>query len=202
MAQNVILQGHDVERSRSSVVKYFSISILPSTHKQTYTCEISWDLIASFSGMVEQSLTESQVARRSKKERRNIGETLGFKLTLCDANYAMKEQFDIKVTCTCFDDPFLSISCVSIHWAVTEIEPLKLCLKSAWIWYCKIRTESTTTKVDSVIIKWLKLVFIWCVPGDVCNVFSWEGEIVTRVMRVFLRRKREQSASMDADIRS
>ena len=40
MAQNVILQGCDFERSRSSVkVKMFSINLPPPTHK--YTCEVS-----------------------------------------------------------------------------------------------------------------------------------------------------------------
>ena len=40
MAQNVILQGCEVERSRSSVkANKFSIRPLPFTHK--YTCEVS-----------------------------------------------------------------------------------------------------------------------------------------------------------------
>ena len=64
MTQNVILQGCDLERSRSSVkVKSFSISTQPSTHKYIY--EVSWRVFCHFLVL----LTEC-VARKRKKIKR------------------------------------------------------------------------------------------------------------------------------------
>ena len=56
MAENVILQGHDLERSILSM-KVNNFLSAPFTHK--YKCEVfHQDLIASFSASVFQLLTE------------------------------------------------------------------------------------------------------------------------------------------------
>ena len=64
MAQNVNLQGHDLERSRSSMKvnnilqnnPHLSMSVHVKFHR---------DFIASFFGTVEQSLTERWLEERS-----------------------------------------------------------------------------------------------------------------------------------------
>ena len=69
MAQIVILQGCDLERSRSSVkVKTFSIRPPPPTHK--YTCDVSLKFYASLSITVFQSLTERWPGKERMKEGR------------------------------------------------------------------------------------------------------------------------------------
>ena len=68
MTQNVILQGWDFEKSRPSVkVNHFSINTSPSTMR-THV-KFHCDLIASFSGTVEKSLTERWPAAGERREK-------------------------------------------------------------------------------------------------------------------------------------
>ena len=70
MAQNVILQGCDLERSRSSVkVNKFSIKSLSPTHK--YTCEVSLKSYNQFFSY-GLSIVDRKVARRKTKKKDRI----------------------------------------------------------------------------------------------------------------------------------
>ena len=78
MAQNVIFQVCDLERSRSSMkVKKFSIRPPPPAHK--YTCEVPlkycqfWIVSIVSYGL---SIIDRKVARRKKELRQNMTETL------------------------------------------------------------------------------------------------------------------------------
>ena len=67
MVQNVILQGCDLERSRSSVkVSKFSIRPLSPTYK--YTCEVSLKSYCQFFSY-GLSIVDRKVAGRKKKDR-------------------------------------------------------------------------------------------------------------------------------------
>ena len=79
MAQNVILQGCDLERSRSSVKvkKFFFIKPQPLTHK--YTCAVSLKS-CNFPATVSQALTEKW---SGEEEIKNMPETLWHRLTPC-----------------------------------------------------------------------------------------------------------------------
>ena len=73
MAQNVISQGCDLERSRSLVkVKKFSIRLLSLIHK--YTCEASSKSYCQFYhyGI---AIVDQKVARRKKTERKGNNST-------------------------------------------------------------------------------------------------------------------------------
>ena len=91
MAQSVILYSCDFERSRSSVRSIIfctAIRTLPvSIHMKFH-----WDPTGSSSGKLAHKF-KKKVARRSTS-----GETVWRTLTLCDANYTMKERSDVKVT--------------------------------------------------------------------------------------------------------
>ena len=103
MAQSVILYNCDLERSRSSVRSIIfctAIRILPmSIHAKFY-----WDPTAV--SLENLRIIWPKVARRKKKEeeRRTLGETVWRTLTLCDANYTMKDGSDVNVTNTWFVD--------------------------------------------------------------------------------------------------
>ena len=78
MAQNVILQVYDLERSRLSMkVKWFSIRPLPPTHKYMY--QVSLKFYCQFF-RYDAPIVDQNVARKRKKEdagrRRKITKTL------------------------------------------------------------------------------------------------------------------------------
>ena len=93
MAQNVILHICDLERSRSSVrstIFCTEIRTLPMSKHVRFHRHPN----GSFSGKLAQNLPKSG----QEKERRTLWETIWRTLTLCDANYTMKERSDVKVT--------------------------------------------------------------------------------------------------------
>ena len=95
LAQNMILEGCDLERPRSSMkVK----KILSALHHLPISRHVKFhkDFIFNISGAVKQSLTERWPEEEGRK--RNTGKTLWCTLTLCYANYAMRKQPDVKVT--------------------------------------------------------------------------------------------------------
>ena len=70
MAQNVILQVYDLERSRPSVkVKWFSIRPLPRTHKYTY--QVSLKSYCQFFRYDVPIIDQNVARKRKKKERRS-----------------------------------------------------------------------------------------------------------------------------------
>ena len=94
MAQNMILHSCDLERSRSSmrsIIFCTTIRTLPmGIHVKFHR-----DPTGSFSGKLAHNFSKSG---QEKEERRTLGETVWRTLTLCDANYTMKERSDVKVT--------------------------------------------------------------------------------------------------------
>ena len=92
MAQNVILYSCDLARSTSSVRSIiFRVAI--HTLPMSIHVKFHWDPTGSFSGKLGHNLPKSG---QEKEERRTLGETVWWTLTLCDANYTMKERSDVK----------------------------------------------------------------------------------------------------------
>ena len=87
----------------------------PPTHK--YTCEVSLKSYCQFF-RYHVPIVGCKLVRRKKEER--MTQTLWHRLTLCDTNYAMKEQPDVKVTnnLKIFPRTFNWHVLVSIHCAV------------------------------------------------------------------------------------
>ena len=115
----------------ANVCKYSELSYAHTTHE--YTCEVS---LKSYGQLFRYG--EQIVARRKKerkKERRRIKrnsltgvDTLWRKLR---HEREIWRKSDQHVIWRSFPEPSFGISWVSIHWAVIEIEPPKLRLKSA-----------------------------------------------------------------------
>ena len=99
MAQNVILHSCDLERSRSSVRSIIFCTAI-RTLPMSIHVKFHWDPTGSFSVKLAHTLPKSG----QEKKRRILRETVWRTLTLCDANYTMKERSDVKVTITWFED--------------------------------------------------------------------------------------------------
>ena len=91
MAQNVTLCNCDLDRSRSSVRSIIFCTAI-RTLPMSIHVKFHWDPTGSFSGKLAHNLPKSG----QEKERRILGETVWWTLTLCDANYTMKERSDVK----------------------------------------------------------------------------------------------------------
>ena len=93
MTQNVNLQGHDSESQRHSFRSTIFCKYFPHpTHE--HTCEVS---LRSYWQFLWKTCAQQKLARTRKKEERTLGQRVWRTLTLCDANYAMKEQPDVNV---------------------------------------------------------------------------------------------------------
>ena len=122
MTQNVILHSCDLERSRSSVRSIIFCTAI-RTLPMSIHVKFHWDPTGSVSGKLAHNLPKSgQEKERKKKESRTLGETVWRTLTLCNANYTMKERSDVKVTSTWFEDLSLNFHLAQV--GAQYIEPL------------------------------------------------------------------------------
>ena len=91
------------------------------THE--HTCEVSlrsyWQFLWKTCAQFAQKWPGEE---RKKEERRTLGETVWRTLTLCDANYTMKERSDVKVTNIWFEDLSLNFHLAQV--GSQYIEPL------------------------------------------------------------------------------
>ena len=134
IAQSVILCSCDLERSRSTV-RSIKFCTAMRTLPMSIHVKFRWNFIASCLDTVNKSLTKKWPGEERKKERikRNSltdVDTLWRKLCHEGAIWRKSDQYIIWRP---FPELSFGMGWVSIHWAVIEIEPTKLCLKSARI---------------------------------------------------------------------
>ena len=94
MAQNMILYSCDLERSRSSVRSIIFCTAI-RTIPMSIHVKFHGDPTGSFSGKLAHNFPKS--GQEKKERKKNVRRNSLTDVTLCDANYTMKERSDVKV---------------------------------------------------------------------------------------------------------
>ena len=130
MAQNVILHICDLERSRSNT-RSIKFCTAMRTLPMSIHAKFGWNLMASCLDTVNKSLTEEWPGERKKERiKRNSLTDVDILWRKLRHEGEIWRKSDQHVIWRSFPELSFGISWGSIHWAVIEIEPPTLRLKS------------------------------------------------------------------------